>query len=86
MARTARASVGGVCCHVLNRGNGRGEVFHKKEVFVAFLDLMEEDERTVALRFVERNALHQYSWRRAEAWPWSSAAAVGDGMRAGMLD
>ena len=31
MARTARASVGGVCYHVLNRGNGRAEVFHKKE-------------------------------------------------------
>ena len=28
MPRTARASVGGVCYHVLNRGNARAEVFH----------------------------------------------------------
>jgi len=29
MPRTARASVGGLCYHVINRGNGRAEVFHK---------------------------------------------------------
>jgi hypothetical protein len=29
MPRTARASVGNVCYHVLNRGNARNEVFHK---------------------------------------------------------
>jgi hypothetical protein len=41
-AKTARASIGGVCLHVLHRGNGRGEVFDNNEDFVAFLDLMEE--------------------------------------------
>jgi putative transposase len=29
MPRTARASVGNMCHHVINRGNGRAEIFHK---------------------------------------------------------
>lgn len=37
MPRTARASVGGVCYHVLNRGNGRSQVFHKDDDYHAFL-------------------------------------------------
>jgi len=154
MARTARASVGGVCYHVLNRGNGRAEVFHKQEDYVAFLDLMEqarerlpmrllawclvpnhfhlvlwpcgdgdlsrwmqwlltshvrryhrhyrgsghvwqgrfkafpiqEDEHLwTVLRYVERNALRANLVKRAEEWPWSSAAAVAGGKRARML-
>ena len=40
MPRTARAAVGGVCYHVLNRGNGRAEVFHKPEDYDAFVELM----------------------------------------------
>ena len=39
MPRTARAAVGGLCYHVLNRGNGRADVFHKPEDFDAFVDL-----------------------------------------------
>jgi hypothetical protein len=30
MPPTARAAVGGACCHVLNRENARAEVFHKE--------------------------------------------------------
>ena len=37
MPRTARASVGGVCYHVINRGNDRREVFLKDGDFQAFL-------------------------------------------------
>jgi putative transposase len=37
MPRAARASVGGVCYHVLNRGNGRREVFLKDGDYQAFL-------------------------------------------------
>ncbi|MBX9681439.1 MAG: transposase [Gemmataceae bacterium] len=37
MPRTARASVGGVCYHVLNRGNDRHEVFLKDGDYDAFL-------------------------------------------------
>lgn len=40
MGRTARASKGGICYHVLNRGNARGDVFHKPGDFQAFVDLL----------------------------------------------
>jgi len=40
MPRTARASVGGVCYHVLNRGNGRMRVFHDADDHAAFVDLL----------------------------------------------
>jgi putative transposase len=39
MPRTARAAVGGMCYHVLNRGNARTEVFHKADDYAAFLRL-----------------------------------------------
>jgi putative transposase len=42
MPRTARASAGNYCYHVLNRGNGRREVFHKPDDYAAFLKLMAE--------------------------------------------
>jgi putative transposase len=41
MPRTARASQGNWCYHVLNRGNARAEVFHKPEDFDAFVALFE---------------------------------------------
>jgi putative transposase len=31
-----------MCYHVLNRGNGRAEIFHKDGDYAAFLDLMVE--------------------------------------------
>ena len=40
MPRTARASVGGMWYHALNRGNGRGAVFHKPGDYDAFVDAM----------------------------------------------
>ena len=40
MGRTARSCVGGLCYHVLNRGNARSEVFHKDDDYRAFLSLM----------------------------------------------
>lgn len=40
MPRTARASVGGICYHVLNRGNGRAKVFHKDADYAAFVQLL----------------------------------------------
>ena len=42
MPRTARASIGQICYHVLNRGNGRAEVFHKEADFDAFVQLIGE--------------------------------------------
>jgi putative transposase len=37
MPRGARASQGGYCYHVLNRGNARRTVFHKDGDFAAFI-------------------------------------------------
>ena len=37
MPRTARASIGCYCYHVLNRGNNRAAVFHKDEDYDAFV-------------------------------------------------
>src|SRR5262245_14067851 len=42
MPRTARASRGGYCYHVINRGNARTEVFHKDGDYQAFLRLIGE--------------------------------------------
>jgi REP-associated tyrosine transposase len=40
MPRTARASRGGYCYHVINRGNGRAEVFHKDADYQGFVRLI----------------------------------------------
>src|SRR6516165_2433470 len=37
MPRAPRASVGGICYHVMNRGNSRRAVFHKDGDYQAFL-------------------------------------------------
>ena len=39
MPRTARASVGDICFHVINRGNAQNEVFHKDGDYRACVDL-----------------------------------------------
>jgi putative transposase len=41
MPRTARASVGNVVYHVINRGNDRAKIFHKDGDFLAFLQLID---------------------------------------------
>ena len=40
MPRTARAAMGGVIYHVLNRGNGRMRIFRKPGDYQAFLELL----------------------------------------------
>ena len=40
MPRTARAAVGGIVYHVLNRGNGRMGIFRKPGDYLAFLELL----------------------------------------------
>ncbi len=42
MPRTARASKGGICYHVMNRGNGPGRVFEHRGDYGAFVDLMDQ--------------------------------------------
>ena len=45
MPRTARASVGGLIYHALNRGNRRAAVFHKPADYDAFIEAIVEARR-----------------------------------------
>jgi putative transposase len=40
MPRTSRASVADYCYNVVNQGNGRAEVFHNRDDYIAFLDMI----------------------------------------------
>lgn len=40
MARTARASIGGICYHAINRGNARSTVYHTSSDYDSFTGLM----------------------------------------------
>jgi putative transposase len=50
MPRTARASVADYCYHVLNRGNGCAEVFHKPADYEAFLEMVAAASDRLPLR------------------------------------
>jgi putative transposase len=50
MARTARASKGGICYHVINRGNGKAEVFHKAVDYQRFTVMMRQACERLPLR------------------------------------
>lgn len=42
MPRTARAIVGSYCYHLINRGNNRERIFHRRANYAAFLQLIAE--------------------------------------------
>jgi len=50
MPRTARASDGEFCYHVINRGNARQEVFLKRGDYQAFIDLIARACERVRMR------------------------------------
>ncbi len=50
MPRTARASIGGVCYHVMNRGNKKAQVFHDGEDYQYFLSLITRASERVPMR------------------------------------
>jgi putative transposase len=52
MPRTARASQGGYCYHVLNRGNRRRTVFHKDADFAAFSKLLRQAGERIPMRLL----------------------------------
>jgi len=66
MPRTARASVGEMCYHVINRGNARQEVFHKDDDYKAFTKLFNDANRRIAMRMlgycVMPNHFHLVLW------------------------
>ncbi len=66
MPRTARASVGGICYHVVNRGNNRAKVFHQPEDLSAFVttiaDACEYRPMRVLAYCVMPNHFHLVLW------------------------
>lgn len=66
MPRTARASVGGICYHVINRGNGGATVFHKPQDYEAFAELIGRAVRRSPMRVlafcVMPNHFHLVLW------------------------
>jgi putative transposase len=76
MPRTARASVGGYCYHVLNRGNGRAQVFHNADDSHAFVRLMQKACARLPMRLVGYclmpNHFHLVVWPRGDndLGPW----------------
>ena len=70
MPRTIRASQGGYCYHVLNRGNGRARVFHKDADYAAFLKAIREGDERTPIRLVAYclmpNHFHLVVWPRRD--------------------
>jgi REP-associated tyrosine transposase len=70
MPRSARATQGGYCYHVLNRGNGRRTVFHKDGDFAAFIKLLRQAGERVDVRLLGYclmpNHFHLAVWPRRD--------------------
>ena len=68
MPRTARASAANWVYHVINRGNGRAEVFHKDEDYAAFVRIMGDACERLPLRILGYclmpNHFHLVLWPR----------------------
>lgn len=66
MPRTARASVGDYCYHVMNRGNARAEVFHAEGDYQAFVALLRDASERLSMRLlaycVMPNHFHLAVW------------------------
>ncbi len=52
MPRTARATPGGYCYHVLNRGNRRAEVYHTADNYAAFVALLRRTCARIPMRLL----------------------------------
>lgn len=68
MPRPKRVALGGYCYHVLNRGNGRQEVFHKPADYTAFVRLFDEAHTRCPMRVLAYclmpNHFHLVLWPR----------------------
>jgi len=70
MARTARAAVGGVCYHVINRGNRCTTVFHTPSDYESFVRLMHRAGERTPMRVLAYclmpNHVHFVLWPHAD--------------------
>jgi putative transposase len=68
MPRNPRASRGGYCYHVLNRGNARRTIFHKDGDFAAFVQLLRQAGERIPVRLLAYclmpNHFHLVLWPR----------------------
>jgi len=69
MPRTARASVGEICYHVINRGNARQEVFLKKGDYQAFIELIGRASERVRMRVLAYCVMPNHF--HLALWPYS---------------
>ncbi len=68
MPRTARAAVGGVVYHVINRGNGRMRIFHKPADYDAYVKILLEGLEVVPTMRVLGYCLMPNHWHLV-LWP-----------------
>ena len=70
MPRKPRISLGNICYHVLNRGNGRNTVFHKDGDYAAFLKLMDQANERTPMRLLSYclmpNHFHLVLWPKLD--------------------
>jgi putative transposase len=70
MPRSARADLGGYCYHVMNRGNGRAQIFHKEEDYAAFARLLRAGVAKFDMRLLAfclmLNHFHLALWPRQD--------------------
>lgn len=70
MPRTARADIGGLCYHVLNRGNNRATVFHSDDDYQQFLTLIGQAHEKHPMRVLGfppmPNHFHLCLWPRQD--------------------
>ena len=70
MARTARAAAGGICYHVINRGNRRATVFHTPSDYASFIQLMrracDRTQMRVLAYCLMPNHVHFVLWPHAD--------------------
>jgi len=70
MPRTARASKGGICYHVINRGNAKSTVYHNDADFHSFVKLMTKACDRIPMRVLSYclmpNHFHLVLWPVAD--------------------
>jgi len=70
MPRTALASVGDICYHVINRGNAQIEVFHKDGDYQTFVELIGLACQPIPMRLLEycvmSNHFHLALWPHSD--------------------
>jgi len=69
MPRTARASVGEISYHVINRGNARQDVFRKKGDYQAFVDLIARACERIRMRLLAYCVMPNHF--HLALWPYS---------------